>query len=109
VGEASARRGFGAFGNVAKGIKVRFGDGGGDAHQSAATSGGSDGNILRVPPPGFEGFEGDLDFAEGLTALGSPTAAAMVAESDGLVVPAGRANAAGASVWARVFGGARGV
>ena len=28
---------------------------------------------------------------------------------DGLVVPAGRANAAGASVWARVFGGARGV
>jgi hypothetical protein len=106
VGEASARRGFGAFGNVAKGIKVRFGDGGGDALQ--ATSGGSDGNILRVPE-GFEGFEGDLDFAEGLTALGSPTAAAMVAESDGLVVPAGRANAAGASVWARVFGGARGV
>jgi hypothetical protein len=91
---------------VAKGIKVRFGDGGGDALQ--ATSGGSDGNILRVPE-GFEGFEGDLDFAEGLTALGSPTAAAMVAESDGLVVPAGRANAAGASVWARVFGGARGV
>ena len=106
AGEASARRGFGAFGNVAKGIKVRFGDGGGDALQ--ATSGGSDGNILRVPE-GFEGFEGDLDFAEGLTALGSPTAAAMVAESDGLVVPAGRANAAGASVWARVFGGARGV
>ena len=106
AGEASARRGFGAFGNMAKGIKVRFGDGGGDALQ--ATLGGSDGNILRVPE-GFEGFEGDLDFAEGLTALGSPTAAAMVAESDGLVVPAGRANAAGASVWARVFGGARGV
>jgi hypothetical protein len=109
AGEAGAKaRGFGAFGNMAKGVKVRFGDGGGDAHQSAATSGGSDGNILRVPE-GFEGFEGDLDFAEGLTALGSPTAAAMVAESDGLVVPAGRANAAGASVWARVFGGARGV
>lgn len=108
AGEASARRGFGAFGNKGtKGIKVRFGDGGGDA-LGAATSGGSDGNILRVPE-GFEGFEGDLDFAEGLTALGSPTAAAMVAESDGLVVPAGRANAAGASVWARVFGGARGV
>ena len=106
AGEASARRGFGAFGNMAKGIKVRFGDGGGDALQ--ATLGGSDGNILRVPE-GFEGFEGDLDFAEGLTALGSPTAAAMVAESDGLVVPAGRANAAGASVWARVFGGAWGV
>ena len=56
---------------------------------------------------GFEGFEGDLDFAEGLTALGSPTAAAMVAESDGLVVPAGRRGAT-FSVWRSFFGGGGG-
>ena len=59
---------------------------------------------ITVIVDGFEGFEGDLDFAEGLTALGSPTAAAMVAESDGLVVPASR-SLVGASVWRRVFGG----
>jgi hypothetical protein len=56
---------------------------------------------------GFEGFEGDLDFAEGLTKLGSPTAAAMVAESDGLVVPAGRRGAT-FSVWRSIFGGGAG-
>ena len=60
AGEASARRGFGAFGNMAKAIKVRFGEGGG---ATQATLGGSDGNILRVP----EGFEvrGRLGFRGG--------------------------------------------
>ena len=56
-------------------------------------------------PDGFEQWEGDLDFAEGLEQLGSPTAAAMVAESDGLVVPD---VSLGKSVWRSVFGNRKG-
>ena len=71
--------------------------------ETSLVSFGTRSKSIDVVVDGFEGFEGDLDFVEGLTALGSPTAAAMVAESEGLVVPASRAR--GASVWRRVFGG----
>ena len=53
-------------------------------------------------PGGFETFDGDLDFLEARQRLGSPTAAAMVAESDGLVVPQ---TSLGKTMWRSVFGG----
>ena len=52
-------------------------------------------------------FGGDAGYDEELDQLGSPTAAAIVAESDGLVVAGGGPSAGGSSLFRRVFGGSK--
>ena len=97
----------------------------GDSSSSSAvvlgpgsSSAGGDASVHPPPPPPRQdssGFE-LRGYAEELDALGSPTAAAMVAESDGLVVPeearrrrgGPRSRSGGSrSLWSAVFGGGR--
>ena len=97
----------------------------GDSSSSSAvvlgpgsSSAGGDASVHPPPPPPRQdssGFE-LRGYAEELDALGSPTAAAMVAESDGLVVPeearrrrgGPRSRSSGSrSLWSAVFGGGR--
>ncbi len=97
----------------------------GDSSSSSAvvlgpgsSSAGGDASVPPPPPPPRQdssGFE-LRGYAEELDALGSPTAAAMVAESDGLVVSeearrrrgGPRSRSSGSrSLWSAMFGGGR--
>ena len=93
-------------------VRVRGDDGAKPEPEPGPGSGSGQGSRANRDDDAFDddlafAFGGDAGYDEELDQLGSPTAAAIVAESDGLVVAGGGPSAGGSSLFRRVFGGSK--